>query len=250
VKLDLVDVFGARPLSGNPLGVVHGAKGLDGDAMLEITRWLGFSETTFLHLPDDPDPDADHRVRIFCPARELPFAGHPTLGSCHAWLAAGGEQRQDGVIVQQCGVGLVDIRRQDGMLAFRAPPLTRTGPLSHAERADAVRLARVSEEAVADAVNLVNGPNWQLLRLGSAEEVLADEPLTIAPEGTEIGLSGPWPEGSEQDWEVRGFFVPEQGRLVEDPVTGSLNARIATHLFGQGLAQGSYVAAQGRKKRS
>lgn len=245
MQLDLVDVFGSRPLAGNPLGVVHGAQALDGEAMLRLTQWLGFSETTFLLPPEDPQ--ADYRVRIFCPARELPFAGHPTLGSCHAWLAAGGQPQRDGVVVQQCGVGLVDIWWQGEMLAFRAPPLLRSGPLSDAERSEAIRLAGVPDEAVVEAVHLANGPDWQLLRLRSARDVLDATPLPTAPDGAEIGLAGPWPAGSDPSWELRAFFVPGHGRFAEDPVTGSLNAGVAMHLFANGLAGGSYVAGQGRK---
>jgi PhzF family phenazine biosynthesis protein len=245
MHLDLVDVFGAGPLAGNPLGVVHGADGLDGEAMLRLTQWLGFSETTFLLPPEDPK--ADYRVRIFCPARELPFAGHPTLGTCHAWLAAGGKPKRDGAVVQECGVGLVEIRRQDDLLAFKAPPLVRTGPLSASDRAEALRICGVADDVVAEAVHLANGPLWQLLRLRSAEDVLAAEPVPTAPEGMEIGLAGPWADGSEVDWEIRAFFVPGQGRVAEDPVTGSFNAGVAQHLFANGLATGSYVAGQGQK---
>ena len=245
MKLDLVDVFGSQPMKGNPLAVVHGADGLGDEEMLRLTQWLGFSETTFLLPPQDGR--ADYRVRIFCPARELPFAGHPTLGTCHAWLAAGGKPKRDGVVVQECGVGLVDISRRDGLLAFKAPPLVRTGPLSDAERAEAARFAGVPQEAVVEAVHIANGPLWQLLRLRSADDVLAAAPEPKAPEGTEIGLAGPYAEGSGPAWEIRAFFVPGQGRLAEDPVTGSLNAGVAMHLFASGLAQGSYIAAQGRK---
>jgi len=245
MKLDLVDVFGSRALAGNPLGVVHGGDALDADAMLALTQWLGFSETTFLLPPTDPA--ADYRVRIFCPARELPFAGHPTLGTCHAWLRAGGKPKREGVVVQECGVGLVEVRQDVDLLAFKAPPLTRSGPLSDAERAEAARLSGVPEEAVVEAVHVANGPQWQLLRLRSAQDVLAAEPMVKAPEGTEFGLAGPWPGGSETSWELRAFFVPGQGRLAEDPVTGSLNAGVAVHLFASGLAHGSYVAAQGQK---
>src|SRR5690606_27798638 len=139
MKLDLVDVFGAGPMKGNPLGVVHGAEGMDDAEMLALTQWLGFSETTFLLPPTDPA--ADYRVRIFYPAGELPFAGHPTLGSCHAWLEAGGKSKRGGAVMQECGVGLVEVRQGEGRLAFRAPELTRSGPLSDAEREEAARIA-------------------------------------------------------------------------------------------------------------
>lgn len=239
--LDLIDVFGARALVGNPLAVVRGEEDLADAAMLALTRWLGFSETTFLLPPRDPA--ADYRVRIFYPGGELPFAGHPTLGTCHAWLAAGGMPRNGSRIVQECGVGLVDIGRDHGGLAFRAPPLVRTGPLDEAELAEAVRVAGVPRQAVIEGVHVANGPRWQLLRLRSAAEVLAAEPATRAPPGTDVGLAGP----AEKGWELRAFFADGEGRLVEDPVTGSFNAGVALHLFETGLAKDSYTAFQGRK---
>lgn len=242
-SLDLVDVFGTGPLRGNPLAVVHGAEGMDTEAMLALTQWLGFSETTFLLPPSDPA--ADYRVRIFYPAGELPFAGHPTLGSCHAWLAAGGHPRRDGMVVQECGVGLVEVKQGEGTLAFAAPPLIRTGPLIDAERAEAVRIAGVDEASVVEAVHVANGPQWQLLRLRSAEDVLAARPVSQAPIGTDIGLAGPGAEGA--DWELRAFFANHHGAIVEDPVTGSFNAGVAMHLFQSGLAKGRYIAAQGRR---
>lgn len=244
MQLDLVDVFGSRPLKGNPLGVVRGGEHLSAEAMLALTQWLGFSETTFLLPPTDPA--ADYRVRIFYPAGELPFAGHPTLGSCHAWLAAGGKPQREGVVVQECGVGLVEVRQQGARLAFAAPPFTRTGPLDPQERAEAIALAGVDPAAVVEAVHVANGPKWQLLRLRSAEDVLAAKPAAKAAPGTDIGLAGPAGAGGAVDWELRALFANQHGTLVEDPVTGSFNAGVAMHLFGSGLAQGSYVAGQGQ----
>ena len=185
MKLDLVDVFGARALAGNALAVVHGAGGadelqLDGAAMLALTRWLGFSETAFLLPPTDPA--ADYRVRIFYTGGEMDFAGHPTLGSCFAWLAAGGVARTPGVVVQECGVGLVEVRQEaDGCLAFAAPPMRRDGPLSDGERADAARMAGVPDGSIVEARWADNGPPWQLLVLESAEAVLAAKPQPRAP---------------------------------------------------------------------
>ncbi len=245
MELDLIDVFGSGPLSGNPLAVVHGGEELDADAMLSLTRWLGFSETTFLLPPNDPA--ADYRVRIFYPAGELPFAGHPTLGSCHAWLAAGGTPKRAGTVVQECGVGLVEVRQDADQLAFKAPPLIKSGPLTEAERETAIELTGVSPDALVEAVHVQNGPGWQLLRLRSAEDVLAAEPAAKAPQGTDIGLAGPAGPGADVDWELRAFFADGIGRFVEDPVTGSFNAGVAMHLFETGLAGGSYRAAQGRK---
>jgi len=243
--MDLVDVFANGPQSGNPLAVVRDDVDLSDAQMLALARWLGFSETTFLLPPTDPA--ADYRVRIFYPAGELPFAGHPTLGSTFAWLAAGGEPRHPGLVVQECGIGLVEVRREVGQLAFRAPPLTRSGPLSAQERAEAVRVAGVSEDAVVAAVHAANGPSWKLLHLRSLDELLAAEPIARAERGTEVGLIAPHPEGSRVGWELRAFFVDGTGRLCEDPVTGSLNAAAAQYLFAQGLATDEYLAAQGRK---
>ena len=245
MQLDLVDVFGSGPMKGNPLGVVRGAEGMDDAQMLALTQWLGFSETTFLLPPTDPA--ADYRVRIFYPAGELPFAGHPTLGTCHAWLEAGGKPKREGAVMQECGVGLDEVRQGEGRLAFRAPELTRGGPLSDAERAEAARVAGVEEASIVEAVHVANGPKWQLLRLRSAEDVLAAEPVAKAPAGTDVGLAGPAGEGSGADWELRAFFANQHGAIVEDPVTGSFNAGVAMHLFASGLTEGSYIAAQGRK---
>lgn len=246
MQLDLVDVFGSVALSGNPLAVVRGGEGLSDAQMLRLTQWLGFSETTFLLPPTDPA--ADYKVRIFYPAGELPFAGHPTLGSAYAWLAAGGMPLQNGKVVQECGVGLVDVRQQAAdRLAFRAPALTRSGPLSEKEKAEAARVAGVAQDAIVEAVHVANGPKWQLLRLATAEQVLAASPAARAPIGTDVGLAAPAAPGSGVDWEVRAFFANQHGTLCEDPVTGSFNAGLAMHLFASGLATGSYSAAQGRQ---
>ncbi len=242
---DLVDVFGSGPLSGNPLAVVHGAAALSDAEMLRLTQWLGFSETTFLLPPQDPA--ADYRVRIFYPAGELPFAGHPTLGTCHAWLRAGGQPKRAGHFVQECGIGLVQIRGNEAALALEAPAFTRSGPLNAAERAECARYAGVDEAHVVEAVHVANGPQWRLLRLETAEQVLAARPAAEAPVGTDIGLAAPAAKGSGADWELRAFFADQHGQLREDPVTGSFNAGVALHLFGAGLAEGRYIAAQGRK---
>ena len=241
MKLDLVDVFaGAGALSGNPLAVVHGGEGLETAQMLRLCEWLGFSETTFLTPPTDPG--ADYAVRIFCPGRELPFAGHPTLGTAWAWLASGGQPRRKGVVVQQCGVGLVEVRVEGDELAFKAPPLVRSGPLGEAELAQALALCGLDRAAVADAVWADNGPGWQLLRLHSAEAVLAVACPARGPVPTDIGLVGP----AGDAWEVRAFFARGDGSMTEDPVTGSLNASVGQYLFGAGLAARRYVAHQGR----
>ncbi|MBS0253640.1 MAG: PhzF family phenazine biosynthesis protein [Proteobacteria bacterium] len=243
--LDLIDVFaGKGALSGNPLAVVRGGEHLSAEAMLALTRWLGFSETTFLLPPTAAG--ADYRVRIFYPAGELPFAGHPTLGSAHAWLAAGGAPAREGVVVQQCEAGLIEVRQGEGSLAFRAPALRRSGPLGDVEAAEAARIAGVPAEAVVEAIHADNGPPWRLLRLRSAADVLAARPVARVEAHTDLGLIGPHPFGGPADWEVRAFFTKPGGALAEDPVTGSLNAAAALHLFGAGLARDSYVAGQGR----
>ena len=244
MDLALIDVFGSAPLRGNPLAVVTGGEGLDAARMLALTQWLGYSETTFMLAPEHPD--ADYKVRIFYPGGELPFAGHPTLGTCHAWLAGGGTPRRDGVVVQECGIGLVEVQQAGELLAFAAPPFTRSGPLSDDERAEAARIAGVEQATIVEAVHVANGPKWQLLRLRSDADVLAAEPLAKAPPGTDIGLAGPIASG-EADWELRAFFANQHGAIVEDPVTGSFNAGVALHLFGNGLARGRYRAAQGRR---
>lgn len=245
MQLDLLDVFANGPLSGNPLAVVRGGDLLDTAAMQALTRWLGFSETTFLLPPSDPQ--ADYRVRIFFPAGELPFAGHPTLGSAAAWLAAGGVPRQPGVVMQECGVGLVPVRVEGDRLAFRAPPLRRTGALNAAERAEAVRLSGVAGDQVVAAVHADNGPPWVLLHCASAAAVLAAEPLARAEGPVNVGLIGPHGPGGAVDWEVRAFFNTPRGGIAEDPVTGSFNAAAAQYLFGAGLARDRYLAAQGAK---
>lgn len=243
--LDIVDVFGSGPLSGNPLAVVRGGDGLSDAQMLRLTQWLGFSETTFLLPPTDPD--ADYHVRIFHPAGELPFAGHPTLGTAHAWLVAGGAPRVTGRVIQECGVGLVEVREDGDRLAFRAPPLIRSGPLDAADLAETLRLTGAAEADVVGAVHADNGPGWKLLHLSSAEAVLAAEPLVRVPLGTDVALLGPCAPGGPAQFELRAFFADPSGRMVEDPVTGSLNAAVAQYLFASGQAEGAYVAAQGRR---
>ena len=235
-----LDVFTGTALKGNPLAVVHDAQGLSDSQMAAFARWTNLSETTFL-LPAT-EPGADYRVRIFTPDRELPFAGHPTLGSCHAWLAAGGVARHADEVVQQCGVGLVRIRRDGSRLAFAAPPLRRQGPVDEATMAQIVRSLRVPRDAIRAANWVSNGPQWVAAMLGSRDEVLALTPDFAAMGELELGVVAPWP-GGEADFEVRAF-VPTLG-VQEDPVTGSLNAGIAQWLIGAGLAPSRYVASQG-----
>ena len=241
----LVDVFGIDPLTGNPLAVIADAEGLSSQEMQAIASWLNFSETTFLLPPTDPT--ADYRVRIFTMAHELPFAGHPTLGSAHAWLEAGGQSRQEGVIVQECGVGLVTIRRDDNRLAFAAPPLLRGGAATEAEIAEVATLLRIDRTAIVDAAWADNGPGWIAVLLESAEAVLAVEPMRHHHEHIDIGIVGPHAPGGEVAFELRAIFSDAHGGLIEDPVTGSLNASVGQWLFASGRASGSYVAAQGTR---
>ena len=244
-RFSQLDVFTTVPLRGNPLAVVHDAQGLTDAQMAAMARWTNLSETTFLLPPDDPE--ADYRVRIFTPGGELPFAGHPTLGSCHAWLAAGGVPRDAAVVVQQCGVGRVRVRRDatpDGQrLAFAAPALRRTGPVEPTLRAQAVAALGLADAQVLRLEWIDNGPGWMAAQLADADTVLALRPDFGAMRGLKLGVVGPHPAGSECQFEVRAF-VPGLG-VPEDPVTGSLNAGLAQWLIGAGLAPERYTAAQG-----
>jgi PhzF family phenazine biosynthesis protein len=240
-RFSQLDVFTATPLRGNPLAVVHDATGLSDAQMQDFARWTNLSETTFLLPP--ADPAADYHVRIFTPGGELPFAGHPTLGSCHAWLAAGGQPKQDGVVVQQCAAGLVRVRQQGARLAFAAPPLRRSGPADATLRARVATVLRLPEDAILRLQWVDNGPGWVAALVDSAATVLAIEPDFAAMAGLDLGVVGPHPAGSECQFEVRAF-VPLKG-VPEDPVTGSLNAGLAQWLIGEGLAPDHYVAAQG-----
>ena len=237
-----VDVFTAEPLKGNPLAVVIDAAGLTDAEMAAFARWTNLSETTFL-LPPTTDA-ADYRVRIFTPGGELPFAGHPTLGSAQVWLASGGDPRKPGQLVQECAIGLVRIQREGGRLAFAAPPLKRSGPVEDAAlREQVLRSLRLGAGQLLDLVWVDNGPGWMAARLPDAATVLGLQPDFIAMKGLKLGVVGAHPPGSEAEFEVRAF-VPTLG-VPEDPVTGSLNAGLAIWLQGAGLAPESYVAAQG-----
>jgi PhzF family phenazine biosynthesis protein len=234
-----VDVFTTTPYLGNPVAVVLDADGLSDADMQRFARWTNLSETTFVLPPTAGD--ADYRVRIFTPALELPFAGHPTLGTCHAWLTAGGTPRQAGTIVQECAAGLVPLRQAAGRLAFAAPPLLRSGPVDEdlvAHLADVLGIARAD---IVDAQWADNGPGWVAVLLDSAEAVLALEPGVV---DLDIGVAGPYPPGSPQAIEVRAF-TPKLASTDEDPVTGSLNASLAGWLLATGRITAPYVASQG-----
>jgi PhzF family phenazine biosynthesis protein len=233
-----VDVFTITPYAGNPVAVVLDGEGLSTEAMQRFAHWMNLSETTFVLPPSEPG--ADYRVRIFTPVAELPFAGHPTLGTCHAWLAAGRPQRED-VVVQECGAGLVQVRRGPDGLAFAAPPLVRSGPVEEDLVRHIAALLAIDRTDIEDAQWVDNGPGWVAVLLGSADAVLA---LSPAPIDLDIGVVGPHPAGSPEAFEVRAFF-PKDGSTVEDPVTGSLNASLADWLLRTGRAQAPYVARQG-----
>jgi len=237
-----VDVFTAEPLLGNPVAVVLDADDLTTDEMAATARWTNLSETTFVLAPTEAG--ADYRVRIFTPGSELPFAGHPTLGTAHAWLETGGSPAGEGVIVQECGVGLVTLRRTAGRLAFAAPPV-RVAEVEPATRERIVAALGVDPAAVVGARLLENGPAWHVLHLDAAATVLAVEPdlAALAAAGLDVGLVGPHPEGAPQQVEVRAF-APALG-IPEDAVTGSLNAAVAQWLQGEGVLPDVYVAAQG-----
>jgi PhzF family phenazine biosynthesis protein len=234
-----VDVFTAEPYRGNPLAVVLGADGLTDAQMQQFAHWTNLSETTFLLTPTDES--ADYRVRIFMPMGELPFAGHPTLGSCHAWLEAGGQPRTPGLVTQECGAGLVQVRQEADGLAFAAPPLVRSGPVDDELAAHIAGILRVDRDEIVDLQWADNGPGWVVALLASAEAVLAVRPGVT---DLDLGVAGPYPAGSPAAFEVRAFF-PKDGSTAEDPVTGSLNASLAQWLLASGRASAPYLASQG-----
>lgn len=238
-----VDVFSRKPLKGNPLAVVFGADELSDERMAAFASWTNLSETTFVLEPRDPR--ADYRVRIFTTLQELPFAGHPTLGTCHAWLEAGGIAKGE-EIIQECGVGLVRIRRQGDDLAFLAPPLLRSGPVD-ADLLERVRLGLGLEEGtITDAQWVDNGAGWLVLMLADRAQVLALEPDYAQLRGLAVGVIAPCcPERDDTDaqFEVRAFISGDGA--PEDPATGSLNAGVAQWLLSEGLAPASYVVSQG-----
>ncbi|MGH8673677.1 MAG: PhzF family phenazine biosynthesis protein [Burkholderiales bacterium] len=240
-RFSQLDVFTPVPLQGNPLAVVHDAAGLSDKQLASLARWTNLSETTFLLPPKDPS--ADYLVRIFTPLSERPFAGHPTLGSCHAWLAAGGKPKNPQYVVQECGIGLVRVRRDGERLAFAAPPLRRSGPVAAEERTAVLAALRLSPDAIRDMQWVENGPPWIGVLLPDAEAVLDLKPDYAALRGLAVGAVGPYPEGSACAFEVRAFTRTG----VEDPVTGSLNAGLALWLIGAGIAPQRYVASQGTR---
>ena len=243
-----VDVFTATPYLGNPVAVVLDGTGLSTQDMQAFTDWTNLSEATFVLPPTQLG--ADYALRIFCPGRELPFAGHPTLGSCHAWLDAGGVP-QGAEVVQECAVGLVRIRRDNQRLAFAAPPLRRSGPLPEDEVLRIANGLGVTRHDILRHAWCDNGPQWRGVMLASAAQVLALKPNAQILAGMEVGVVAPLEKepldgkhGPAEAFEVRAFF-PGNAGLAEDPVTGSLNAALGQWLIGDGLAPAHYVARQG-----
>jgi PhzF family phenazine biosynthesis protein len=233
-----VDVFTTEAYQGNPVAVVLDGDGLSTERMRRFARWTNLSETTFVLPPTTAD--ADYRVRIFTPTTELPFAGHPTLGTCHAWLAAAGGQPDS--VVQECAAGLVTVRRTGDGLAFAAPPLVRGGAVEEPLVSRIAAVLGIGRDEIVDAQWADNGPGWVAVLLADADAVLAARPGPA--DDLYLGVVGPQPPGAPTAFEVRAFF-PVGGRLVEDPVTGSLNASLAEWLLRTGRATAPYVASQG-----
>jgi PhzF family phenazine biosynthesis protein len=236
-----VDVFTTVPYQGNPVAVVMEGEGLSTEEMQRFARWTNLSETTFV-LPAT-EPEADYRVRIFNPVLELPFAGHPTLGTCHAWREAGGTPRRSDRTVQQCEAGLIAIRPSDDgtSFAFAAPPILRSGPVDEDMQLHLAELLGIDSADIVDAQWADNGPGWVVVLLGSVDAVLGVRP---GPVDLDVGVVALYPEGSPEAIEVRAFF-PKDGATTEDPVTGSLNASLADWLLRSGRVTAPYVASQG-----
>jgi PhzF family phenazine biosynthesis protein len=234
-----VDVFTDSPYHGNPVAVVLDGEGLATEEMQRFAHWTNLSETTFVLPPSVPA--ADYRLRIFTPVSELPFAGHPTLGTCHAWVAAGGSSQRADVLVQECGAGLVEVRTTAAGLAFVAPPLLRSGPVDEPLVEHIASVLGIVRNEILDARWADNGPGWVAVLLGSADAVLALRPGFV---DLDVGVAGLYPPGSPEAVEVRAFF-PKEGATVEDPVTGSLNASLAEWLLSSGRLSAPYVASQG-----
>jgi PhzF family phenazine biosynthesis protein len=234
-----VDVFTTKAYDGNPVAVVLDGLGLDDDTLQRFARWMNLSETTFVLPPSDVA--ADYGVRIFTPTRELAFAGHPTLGTCHAWLETGGVSRAGSVIVQECAAGLIRIRQTADGLAFAAPPLIRSGPVEEQLIGRLAGMLRIDRREILDSQWVDNGPGWVAVLLSDAEAVLALRPGLVE---VDLGVVGAYPDGAQHAFEVRAFF-PKDGATVEDPVTGSLNASLAGWLLASGRARAPYIASQG-----
>lgn len=239
-----IDVFGDGPYTGNPVAVILDAEGLEDEQLRAFSVWTNLSECTFVLPPTEPT--ADYRVRIFNLSTEIPFAGHPTLGSARAWLDAGGVPRSAGTVVQQCGAGLIRIRIAGEELSFAAPPRLRSGPVDPGFLQEVIEVLGVDPAAVIDAEWLDNGPGWVGVLLDSAETVLALAPdASSRPGRWDIGVVGPHPPEEDARIELRAFFTDGDGPLREDPVTGSLNAAVAQWLLATDRLSAPYLARQG-----
>ena len=238
-----VDVFSTSPYSGNPVAVVVDGTDLSDEEMQRVARWTNLSETTFLLPPTVPE--ADYRVRIFTPGGELPFAGHPTLGSARAWLDGGGTPRDAERIVQECAVGLVAVRRGEGTLAFAAPPRVREGALDEDQLRWIVGALGITRDRVVAHQWVDNGPGWAVVQLATAEEVLALEPDFSCVPTAMVGAIGAYADGSRHAFELR-TFAPGAG-VPEDPACGSMNAAVGQWLTSTGGAPSSYRVSQGTR---
>jgi PhzF family phenazine biosynthesis protein len=239
-----VDVFGVDSFSGNPVAVILDSDGLTDNELRAFSAWTNLSECTFLYPPTDSK--ADYRVRIFAQNTELPFAGHPTLGTARAWLDAGGVSSQPNLIIQECAAGLVPIRIEGDLLAFNAPPRIRSGPVAEDLLNSIIEILGITPDQVVDSEWLDNGPGWVGILLDSAESVLKIRPNASAHPGRwDIGVIGPHKTGSEFAFELRAFFTEGSEPLREDPITGSLNASAAEWLLSKNRVAAPYVASQG-----
>jgi len=244
-RFNLVDVFHDGPFSGNPLAVVLDADGLTTDQMQTVTRWMNLSETAFLLPPTEPT--ADYRVRIFTLEREMPFAGHPTLGSAHAWLTAGGQPKNDRKIIQECKLGLVELHQRSSTFSFAAPPLIRSGNVEEQKIDEVIRFLHIERSEVIDIQWRDNGPGWIGVLLKSSDAVLALEPPRAYPTRIDVGVIGAYPPNSSAAFEIRTFFSDHNQGIVEDPVTGSFNASAAQWLLSAGHAIAPYIVSQGTR---
>lgn len=243
------DVFSPTPTRGNGLAVVLDAGGLSDEQMQGFARWTNLAETSFLLSPTVEG--ADYKVRIFTPQREMLFAGHPTLGSCAAWLHAGGRPNNGNIVRQECGVGVIDVDvSKPGEFAFKAPP-TDIQPLSDEALTAICTALEIPPQTVIDSAHLNNGPSWQALELATAEAVLAVDSSRVRwPAFGPIGLIGPYTDRTDADFEVR--MLAPSSNMSEDPITGSLNAALAHWLQAQGalqplrVAQGTVIGREGR----
>lgn len=238
-----VDVFSSTQYLGNPVAVVLDADGLDSDMMQRVARWTNLSETTFV-LPAS-SAEADYRLRIFTPGGELPFAGHPTLGSAHAWLESGGIPRDPATIVQEVEAGLIAIRRDGDLLSFAAPPTIRSGDLDEQYVGQIVEAFGIERSKILAHQWVDNGPGWAVVRLATAQEVLDLTPDLARIPDAMVGAIGAYPEGAEHAFEMR-TFAPALG-IAEDPVCGSMNASVGQWLVRSGAVAGGYRVSQGSR---